>query len=269
MRKSRVAGTYPCSVVTKCQEMKTAILSVYPQAQVTSYPYEPEEFTGFVLRDISAFTLATEFLAPIKNVNDVKHLDPLGSLVQSMADVPEDGSFIYTIYIRGLTPKVVSEEEKKKIQRNTARDALISIGAGTISQMAAGKHTVVAAPTLPKGTGRDGKGRYIEEEQRVFEQKLYDQMLLNCYIFIQKDGPILPEGTTITLRTNNEDAIFQSQFSSTYNSLIGNTKNAWWGNNITLPRRAIKRVCWASSVVGKQERMIMEKPTMSSSEMKS
>ena len=102
----------PVQMPQKITEMKTAILSVYPQAQVTSYPYKPEKFTDTVQRDISAFSLATELLAPIKNVNDVDHLDPLSSLVQSMADVPEDGSFIYTIYIRGLTQRVVIDEEK-------------------------------------------------------------------------------------------------------------------------------------------------------------
>jgi hypothetical protein len=69
----------PAELSQSVREMNTTILSVYPQAQVTSYPYEPEEFTGGVLRDISAFTLATDLFAPIKNVNEVDQLDPLSS----------------------------------------------------------------------------------------------------------------------------------------------------------------------------------------------
>ena len=136
-----------------------------------------------------------------------------------MADLPEDGRFTYTICVRGFTPKIVVKAEEKKIQRDSTRDALRTIGAGTLAQMAAPKNAAYVPIAPIKGTGRQNKGAYIEEQQKAFEQKLYDQILLNCYVFIQKDGPPLPAGTEITLRTYNEHAIFQSQFSTDYNSL--------------------------------------------------
>lgn len=217
---------------------EASIRSVYPNAEVVSYPYQYQESREQFSRDISPMVLALDFFAPIRRIGKPPKLDPLTSLVHSLSDMPEGSSFEYTIYIRRSTPSVVVEAEREKITRDTTSDFWKGALAAGIAQAGAPKGAVIVQPPPQKGTGREGTGQYIEEQQREFEQKLNDQYLYDCYIFIQQDGEVIPEGEVVQARVISPDGVLRTQFSTDYNGIVASLVDGWWAQNVSTPESA-------------------------------
>jgi hypothetical protein len=152
------------------------VRSIYPQAEVTASEYQPFQFLGPVHRLVIPYTLKSDFFCPIKAVDQMKKSDPLVALVHAMAAAAnEGGRFLYTVAVVKRTSRVKIQSGITQIQRVNLHPLQLLSTAGWAD--VAGK--AIAGKTMT--------AKYVPEQQKIFEQKLRNEVLYDAYAALQFD----------------------------------------------------------------------------------
>lgn len=200
-----------------------AIKVIYPEADVTNSKYELPEISYPISRFLMWCYLQRPFYFPLVSANDIKDIDPVASLVQAMSGMHEGQRFVYTLHVSGPVDKYTFNQGKKQSQISSESKAL-DFGVRLVLGALAGGESSVEPLT---GTGETGKGKYRDKDQKLIDEKLYDNLLLNVHLFIQSDSPVKGDFGP----WDNIASVLDHQFSSPY--------NAWTvtANNLTEPRQ--------------------------------
>ena len=156
-----------------------AVRDFFPQAHITVSPFEIPEFISPFLRVTMLYQQAYDFVAPIKYVTDLTRLDPLTSLVQGMSELQAGERIIHLIHVASVISEKASRKAYEKITRSTANPFLdISSAVGF------GESLGELTGSLIRG---DRVGKYDPQYQRVYEERLTNHLLFNCYVMTQVD----------------------------------------------------------------------------------
>ena len=141
-----------------------------------------------------------------------------------MSELSAGERLIFSVYVGGFIDKRARDLGRKAIERNTAKDFLIGMGidmgVGMVdAAISGGKSDFKGGLYRPKGTGRQGKGLYVEQYQKVLEKKIFDRELLNVYVLYQKDYYAVEQGDDRGPGFVNEIVLMCTQFASDYNAL--------------------------------------------------
>ena len=173
-------------------QVTNTIKSYYPQAIVTSYPYEPPKITGEISRCIYSLDLVNEFLAPIQYIENLTEYDPFVTITQGINSLDSGEQIIYSFYLHDWLPDDDLKAAEKRIKMSF-KDHAVHHAAQTLPAImgeAFGGRAVVIHSNQPRGTGRDNQGIYVEDLQKVLERKLYDEQPLHMVNgFIQIESP--------------------------------------------------------------------------------
>lgn len=163
--------------------IETAIRSTYPEATITVTSFEPEVAEQLpVFRTVLKYELSAEtFLAPLLYAPDIKHPDPLSSIVEVMGDLYEGERLTYWLFVDGVDDEAYREGEKH-VSKNVYGGSAI----GLLNPQKA--------------------DRYTPEITRVLLAKLQER-LYRVSLFIQIDTPYRNRIATL-LTINNHLAGF-------------------------------------------------------------
>ena len=185
-----------------------AVRSIYPEVEVLVSSYETLPVVDPFGRLLLLCKLENNFFAPIRSVMEIKGTDPLSVLVQSMAELEEGERFIYTLCFAGLTSeKTIKAARKKTVQSEWGIFFRFMI-----------QGLLKVSGQVMSGTGRTRKGKFRPELQALYEEKLYDQQLVDGYVLLQKDT--VGDNNERLLRIVNPVEILSMQLGSDHNGFI-------------------------------------------------
>ena len=167
--------------------IKQAVKSVYPQADVTVSALVNPEFTNPFWRDFVVFKQYEHFVAPIKYVTELTKLDPLAHLVQGMSKLKEGERITHLLYVPSMIDEKTRKDAHKKITQSNWLPSL------DLSSLENAVGSVIGSTIA--GAFSQRVGRYEPGHQKIYEERLYNHILMNCYLLTQID--VLERGSEV------------------------------------------------------------------------
>jgi hypothetical protein len=152
--------------------IKQTIRSFYPEAEIDLQAVElPDEEGQKHHKVIFHASMNTNiFFAPFLYAEDIKEVDPLAVVVQSMSYLQPQEQVTFTVFVRDYAPKETYEQAKKTIHtRNWVGAVLLSA-----------RYRAVFIP--------EAKERFVSDLQKELQAKLRHPLFL-CHVSIQLDTP--------------------------------------------------------------------------------
>lgn len=155
-----------------------AVRSQYPEADVSVSRYTHSEFTRPFFRTVLLFRQSRkqEFEWPIKSVAELKHLDPLTSVVQGFSDLQPGERIVHLLHVHSHLSQQAIDAANERITIFDMPLKSKSVGEWL------GRTTVQVAM-------KKRKPKYVPEDQKVVEEKLLlgTRYLFNAYLLTQLD----------------------------------------------------------------------------------
>ncbi len=149
----------------------------YPAAEVSVQGYTEPEFGEPFYRYVMSFEQATNFLAPIREVHDLAHFDPLTHLVQEMSVLLPGERITYTLLVADVATFVYDQVDdllsfnwnKENPLRLLTFQGWLEMGAEVFG-------------------GETREARFEAKQQKIAEAKLRSGVH-QCLLLIQVDAP--------------------------------------------------------------------------------
>lgn len=159
--------------------IKQAVKSVYPQADITVSALVNPEFTNPFWRDFVVFKQYEHFVAPIKYVTELTKLDPLAHLVQGMSELKEGERITHLLYVPSMIDEKTRKDAHKKITQSNWLPSL------DLSSLEKAVGSIIGSTIA--GVFSQKVARYDPSHQKIYEERLYNHILMNCYLLTQID----------------------------------------------------------------------------------
>jgi hypothetical protein len=179
-----------------------AIYSIYPQATVEEAPYVPPEYNQPFYRSLILYRQAGDFEAPLKTVEDLKHLDPLVALVQAMRGLAPGDRIIHWVHVMGPASETVLAAAKKRITVSQIHPLQFLSEQGMVRALGVWLNGSPRAP------------RFQERDQRLLEDRLRHGLFHNVFLMTQVD--VQNKADLVRISTTNSGF---GQFDSDFNAL--------------------------------------------------
>ncbi len=190
------------------ETVSQAVHTYYPDADIACVPFEPEGRAYPFYRRTFFFQQASEFVWPVKGVEDLKDFDPLAVLTQAMSGLQAGERITYTLALSVPVSWAQTEGEKMiTVSRVKPRHFLSILGAP------------LALADMVSGPAREEK--YRETDQRVARGKL-NTSLYQALLAVDIDSP--NQGRVEQL-ANLDIIIWQFEYQP-YNALVW-SRDAW------------------------------------------
>lgn len=195
-----------------------AFHNYYPDADVSIEPFRPEPRSYPFFRHTLFFRQASDFVWPVKGIEDLKDFDPLIVLTQAMSGLGEGERIVYTLALSVPAGYARREGEKMiMVTRIQPRHFL----------------SILDAPLVlaDRASGPIREEKYRETDQKVARGKL-NSPLYQCFLAVDIESPT--RGRVEHL-ANLDTVVWQFEYQP-YNALVW-SQNAWSRRSLVIKNR--------------------------------